>query len=125
MTRSSAPPVEPDVIKGSSFNSSIIYISIIICVILIGAFFMYKVYKKLQTINQDIIAITEKGDSLDSSKKDTDRQIDMVVENLKQYRIDALAQKQRVAVANMHEELPLNDYIEEKGPLEDITEETN
>lgn len=125
MTRSSAPPVEPDVIKGSSFNSSIIYISIIICVIIIGAFFMYKVYKKLQTINQDIISINEKGDGLDSSKKDTDRQIDMLGENLRRFRLDSLSEKQRVAVANMHEELPLNGHIEEKGPLEDITEETN
>lgn len=125
MTRSSAPPVEPDVIKGSSFNSSIIYISIIICVIVIGAFFMYKVYKKLQTINDDIIVITEKGDNLDSSKKDTERKIDILGENLKQYRIDSLAQQHIIPAANVHEELPL-DYIEEKqsneGPLEDITE---
>ena len=122
MTKSSPPLVEPTVIQDSSINSSIIYISIILCVIVIGAFFMYKVYKKLQTINQDIITINTKGDELDSYNKDKDRHIDILGENIKRYRQDFLDKKNIVPVANNHHELPMNDVVE---PLEDITEEPN
>jgi len=122
MTKSSPPLVEPTVIQDSSINSSIIYISIILCVIVIGAFFMYKVYKKLQTINQDIITINTKGDELDSYNKAKDRHIDILGENVKRYRQDFLDKQNIVPVANNHHELPMNDVVE---PLEDITEEPN
>ena len=122
MTKSSPPLLEPTVIQDSSINSSIIYISIILCVIVIGAFFMYKVYKKLQTINQDIITINTKGDELDSYNKAKDRHIDILGENVKRYRQDFLDKQNIVPVANNHHELPMNDVVE---PLEDITEEPN
>ena len=125
MTKSSPPLVEPTVIQVSSINTSIIYISIILCVIVIGAFFMHKVYKKLQTINQDIININTKGDELDSYNKAKDRHIDILGENVKKYRQDFLDKQNIVPVANNHHELPMNDVVEHIEPLEDITEEPN
>jgi len=84
--------------------------------------FHYKVYKKLQTINQDIITINTKGDELDSYNKAKDRHIDILGENVKRYRQDFLDKQNIVPVANNHHELPMNDVVE---PLEDITEEPN
>tara|TARA_B100000427_G_scaffold282557_1_gene254386 strand:+ start:24793 stop:25224 length:432 start_codon:yes stop_codon:yes gene_type:complete len=105
MAKSSTPVLDSDV-KDISFNSSIIYISIILCLIVIGAYFMYKVYKKLQKLNEDVIIITNKGDELDSSTKETSRQIDSLGENFKKYYREF---KIVTSKNNAHEEIPFNN----------------
>ena len=56
------PPVEVN----DSSNRSIIYIVILLCIVTIVSYFMYKVYKKLQVLNEDVITVNNKGDNLNS-----------------------------------------------------------
>jgi peptidoglycan hydrolase CwlO-like protein len=118
MAKSSTPVLDNDV-KDSSINSSIIYISILLCIIAIGAYFMYKVYKKLQKLNEEVITITTKGDELDSSTKETSRQIDSLGENFKKYYREF---KNLTARQNSHEEIPFNNN---KKPEVENPEEEN
>lgn len=110
MPKSSTPVLENDVIKDSSIDSSIIYISIILCILVVGAYFMYKVYKKLQTMNQDIIDITERGDTLDSSGKETSRQIDSLGENFNRYYKEFKNTLAKQESKNGHEEILVQEH---------------
>tara|TARA_B100000927_G_C16288966_1_gene398672 strand:+ start:107 stop:460 length:354 start_codon:yes stop_codon:yes gene_type:complete len=73
------PPVEVN----DSSNRSIIYIVILLCIVTIVSYFMYKVYKKLQVLNEDVISINNRGDGLDSNNREHDRKLDILAENLK------------------------------------------
>ena len=68
------PPIEVN----DSSNRSIIYIVILLCIITIVSYFMYKVYKKLQVLNDDVISINSRGDGLDSNNKEHDRKLKTV-----------------------------------------------
>ena len=82
MPKSSPPILDQDVIKeSSSIGSAFIYISIILCIVVIVAFFMYKVYKKLEKLNDEIINISARGDELESSNKEKGRQIESLGEH--------------------------------------------
>lgn len=82
MPKSSPPSLDQDVIKEStSIGSAFIYISIILCIVVILAFFMYKVYKKLEKLNDDVINISSRGDELESSNKERGRQIESLGEH--------------------------------------------
>tara|TARA_B100000900_G_scaffold398828_1_gene400638 strand:- start:5126 stop:5476 length:351 start_codon:yes stop_codon:yes gene_type:complete len=70
-------------VNQSSFNVSMIYLVLFICIITVVSYFMYKVYKKLQALNDEVVKVTNRGDSLDSSNKEHDRQIDFLAEHLK------------------------------------------
>lgn len=106
-----------DVINESSGSSYIIYIIAFLCVIIIGSFFMYKIYKKMQTLNDSVITITNKGDKLDSNSKEHNRQIDILSENLRRVEGNVTNTIKKIE-ATKHEEIPIEHRI-----LEDITEE--
>ena len=56
MPKTSPPSLDKDVVnESSSIGSAFIYISILLCIVVIVAFFMYKVYKKLEKLNDDVI----------------------------------------------------------------------
>ena len=81
MPKSSPPSLDQDVIKESTIGSAFIYISIILCIVVILAFFMYKVYKKLEKLNNEVINISSRGDELESSNKERGRQIESLGEH--------------------------------------------
>ena len=70
MPKTVDPVPDVDVMNNSSDSNSMIYIIVLLCIIVIGSFFMFKVYKRLQKLNDDVINITTKGDSLDSNSKE-------------------------------------------------------
>ena len=118
------PDLDVDVMKDSSFSNSTIFIVVLLCIIVIGSFFMFKVYKKLQMLNDEVINITTKGDNLDSNSKEHNRQIDILAENLK--RVESNVTKN--VTKNVHK-LDPPKHVEialdqnETKILEDITEE--
>jgi len=60
----------------NSFNMTYVYIVAVICIILVGGYFGYRLYKKLTTLNEDFIKINEKNDSIDDQTKDNSRFIE-------------------------------------------------
>jgi len=112
------PDVNVDVMKESSGSNYIIYIILFLCVIIIGSFFMYKIYKKIQTLNDSVINITNKGDTLDSNSKEHNRQIDILAENLRRVESNVTNTIKKIEEAPKHVEIPIEHRI-----LEDITEE--
>jgi len=81
MPKSSLPTLDQDVVESSSIGSAFIYISILLCIVVIVAFFMYKVYKKLEKLNDEVINISSRGDELESSDKERGRQIESLGEH--------------------------------------------
>ena len=68
-------------IPQDTFNMTLIFVSLAISVIIVTAYFMYRVYKKMQTLNDDFIKINDKHDTLYKSISDTQSYIE-AVENL-------------------------------------------
>ena len=60
----------------NSFNMTYVYIVAVICIIVVGGYFGYRLYKKLTTLNEDFIKINEKNDSIDDQTKDNSRFIE-------------------------------------------------
>lgn len=119
------PSPAVDVMNNSSDSNSMIYIIVLLCIIVIGSFFMFKVYKRLQKLNDEVINITTKGDSLDSNSKEHNRKLDILAENLRRVENNAV---KTTAVNNIgkldppkHVEISLDKN--ETKVLEDITEE--
>tara|TARA_B100001564_G_scaffold359205_1_gene380130 strand:+ start:25030 stop:25410 length:381 start_codon:yes stop_codon:yes gene_type:complete len=119
------PSPDVDVMNNSSDSNSMIYIIVLLCIIVIGSFFMFKVYKRLQKLNDEVINITTKGDSLDSNSKEHNRKLDILAENLRRVENNAV---KTAAVNNIgkldppkHVEISLDNN--ETKVLEDITEE--
>ncbi len=119
MAKTSEPHPVAEV-KQSTFNLSMIYIVLLICIIIIVSYFMYKVYKKLQTLNDEVIKVNNKGDSLDSSNKEHDRQIDFLAEHLKRVETSIVKPPPELENPPMHVET-VPDKTEEV--LERIIEE--
>jgi hypothetical protein len=109
-----------DITKDSSVNNSIIFIVILLCIIVIGSFFMFKVYKKLQMLNNDVINITTRGDSFDSNSKEHNRQIDILAEHLRRVETNVTKVEHKMDPPK-HVEISLDNP--ETKVLEDITEE--
>tara|TARA_B000000475_G_scaffold249673_1_gene225469 strand:+ start:615 stop:968 length:354 start_codon:yes stop_codon:yes gene_type:complete len=110
------PPVEVN----DSSNRSIIYIVILLCIVTIVSYFMYKVYKKLQVLNEDVITVNNKGDNLNSSNKEYDRKLDILAENLKRVENSIVKPTQKLEPPK-HVDINLDKN--ETVDLEDITEE--
>jgi hypothetical protein len=65
-------------ISEDSFNLTLIYVSLVISVIIVTAYFMYRVYKKMQSLNDDFIKINDKHDTLYKSISDKQSYIESV-----------------------------------------------
>ena len=110
------PPIEVN----DSSNRSIIYIVILLCIITIVSYFMYKVYKKLQVLNDDVISINSRGDGLDSNNKEHDRKLDILAENLKRVETSIVKPAQKLEAPKR---VDINLDKNETMDLEDITED--
>ena len=77
MAKETVPVLEstPDTVT-NSFNMTYVYIVAVICIIIVGGYFGYRLYKKLTTLNEDFIKINEKNDSIDDQTKDNSRFIE-------------------------------------------------
>ncbi len=124
MPKTVDPTPDVDIMNNSPDSNSMIYIVVLLCIIVIGSFFMFKVYKRLQRLNDDVINITTKGDSLDSNSKENNRKLDILAENLR--RVENNVKTSTVQnIGNLdppkHVEISLDKN--ETKVLEDITEE--
>jgi hypothetical protein len=124
MTKETAPVVLEAV--NSTLNMSIIYISIIVCIIVVGTYFMYRVYKKLQSLSEDVLEVNKKGNTLDVVLDETKKYMDTVDKTMKLMN-DRPAPVEHAThppepIGNHHEE---QMFQEPHSPdvLEDITEE--
>jgi len=125
MPKTVDPTPDVDVMNNSSDSNSMIYIVVLICIVVIGSFFMFKVYKRLQKLNDDVINITTKEDSLDSNSKENSRKLDILAENLRRVENNAVKTSNVQNIGNLdppkHVEISLDQ--KETKVLEDITEE--
>ena len=77
MAKETVPVLEPTPTEvTNSFNMTYVYIVAVICIIIVGGYFGYRLYKKLTTLNEDFIKINEKSDSIDDQTKDNSRFIE-------------------------------------------------
>tara|TARA_B110000238_G_scaffold200775_1_gene252289 strand:+ start:2222 stop:2620 length:399 start_codon:yes stop_codon:yes gene_type:complete len=124
MAKETAPVVLEAV--NSTLNMSIIYISIIVCIIVVGTYFMYRVYKKLQSLSEDVLEVNKKGNTLDVVLDETKKYMETVDKTMKLMN-DRPAPVEHAMyppepIGNHHEE---QMFKEPHSPpvLEDITEE--
>lgn len=124
MPKTVDPTPDVDVMNNSSDSNSMIYIVVLLCIVVIGSFFMFKVYKRLQKLNDDVINITTKGDSLDSNSKENNRKLDILAENLRRVENDVVKKQTVNNIGNLdppkHVEISLDQN--ETKVLEDIKE---
>ena len=75
----------------NSFNMTYVYIVAVICIIVVGGYFGYRLYKKLTTLNEDFIKINEKNDAIDDQTKDNSRFIEhMKTVNSRRERLNSV-----------------------------------
>jgi len=86
MPKDSVPDI---VIPETPFNMTIVYIALALCVIVVSAYFMYRVYKKVETLNTDFIKINEKSDVLDKVVTDTTSFMTDIRQNMETQRVAA------------------------------------
>lgn len=120
-----AAPVVLDAVN-STINMSIIYISIIVCIIVVGTYFMYRVYKKLQSLSEDVLEVNKKGNTLDVVLDETKKYMETVDKTMKLMNNRPPPVEHATyppePIGNHHEE---QMFQEPHSPpiLEDITEE--
>ena len=77
MAKETVPVIEstPNEIT-NSFNMTYVYIVAVICIVVVGGYFGYRLYKKLTSLNEDFIKINEKNDTIDDITKDNSKFIE-------------------------------------------------
>lgn len=121
------PPIATDAVK-PAVNMTIIYIAIIICIVIVGSYFMYMVYKKLKTLNDDIVEVSKKNNTLDTMVGETKKYMDTVNDTMEILKNKSVAEGQNhnwgTPVGTGHAEKMFVDEENDKLPaLEDITEQ--
>ena len=121
------PQIATDAVK-PAINMSIIYIAIIICIVIVGSYFMYMVYKKLKTLNDDIVEISKKNNTLDTVVGETKKYMDTVNQTMQILKNKNTEEDKDpnwgTPVGTGHAEKMFLDKENDKLPvLEDITED--
>ena len=121
------PQIATDAVK-PAINMSIIYIAIIICIVIVGSYFMYMVYKKLKTLNDDIVEVSKKNNTLDTMVGETKKYMDTVNHTMQMLKNKNTEEDKDsnwgTPVGTGHAEKMFLDKENDKLPdLEDITED--